>query len=298
MVADSKTGARLDLLAFGAHPDDVEIGMAGSVARHVAEGLRVGLCDLTRGELGSNGTPEDRVAEAEAARAVLGAVARENLALPDGGLRPHDAGQLRLVADCIRRWRPRTIAVPYWRDRHPDHVDASHLITRAAFKSGLRRYPGSPDKALAAAGAATAAVAAAGGLSSGVSGGLSVGLPGGAPGKTRGGPPSEAPDDREPWRPDWIVYYFINDAATPSFVIDVTAHYARKREALACHRTQFAPAGDAATGTRLTTPLFQQLIESRDAQFGALSGVAFAEGFVVRQTLVRPHLLKAWPGRP
>lgn len=259
-TADSKATERspqppLDLLAFGAHPDDIEIGMAASVALHVAAGLRVGLCDLTRGELGSNGTPDDRVAEAEAARAVLGAIVRENLALPDGGLRPHDAAQLRLVADCIRRWRPRTIAVPYWRDRHPDHVDASHLITRAAFKSGLRRYSTSNTESTS----------------------------------------TDAADATEPWRPEWIVYYFINDSAPPSFIIDVTDHYARKREALACHRTQFAPAGDGATETRLTTPLFQQLIESRDAQFGALNGVRFAEGFVVRQTLVRPHLLKAWP---
>lgn len=269
MTGDSTTEAPLDLLAFGAHPDDIEIGMAASVALHVAGGLRVGLCDLTRGELGSNGTPDERVAEAEAARVLLGAVARENLALPDGGLRPHDAAQLRLVADCIRRWRPRTIAVPYWRDRHPDHVDASHLITRAAFKSGLRRYPGSLDETLQSSGAATSGAASSG-----------------------------AADSGEPWRPEWIVYYFINDAAPPSFVIDVTAHYARKREALACHRTQFAPVGDAAAETRLTTPLFQQLIESRDAQFGAITGVAFAEGFVVRQPLTRPHLLKAWPNRP
>lgn len=241
MTDSSQSAAPLDLLAFGPHPDDIEIGMAGSLARHAADGLRVGLCDLTRGELGSNGTPEERVAEADAARAVLGAVVRENLALPDGGLRPDDDEQLRSVAECIRRWRPRTIAAPHWHDRHPDHVDASRLITRAAFKSGLRRY--------------TAA---------------------------RG----------EPWRPEWIVYYFINDSAPPSFVIDVTEHYARKREALACHRTQFTPAGDDVTGTRLTSPLFQQLIESRDAQFGALTGVRFAEGFVVRQTMMRPHLFK------
>ena len=73
----------LDLLAFGPHPDDIEIGMGGTVAKQVALGHRVGLCDLTRGEMGSNGTPEQRVAEAEAAREVLGAVVRENLGWPD-----------------------------------------------------------------------------------------------------------------------------------------------------------------------------------------------------------------------
>ena len=76
----------VDLLVFGPHPDDIEIGFAGTVALHVALGFRVGLCDLTSGELGSNGTPEEREAEAEAARAVLGAAWRHNLRWPDGGI--------------------------------------------------------------------------------------------------------------------------------------------------------------------------------------------------------------------
>jgi N-acetylglucosamine malate deacetylase 1 len=232
----------LDLLAFGPHPDDIEIGMGGTIALHAAAGFRVGLCDLTQGELGSNGTPAERIAEGEAARAVLGAVTRINLALPDGDLRPEDESQIRRIVDCVRHWRPRSLAVPYWQDRHPDHVSASALLTRAIFKSGLRRF-------------ATSA---------------------------------------EAFRPEWVCYYFINDSATPSFVIDVSAHYTRKRDALACHRTQFTPAGSSAAATRLTSPLFSQLVESRDAQFGALAGVSFAEGFVVRDPIVRPHLLKHW----
>jgi bacillithiol biosynthesis deacetylase BshB1 len=244
--------APLDLLAFGPHPDDIEIGMAGTLALHAAAGYRVGLCDLTRGELGSNGTPDERLAEAEAARAVLGAAIRVNLALPDGNLRPDDESQIRRIVDCVRQWRPRSVAIPYWRDRHPDHVAASALLTRAIFNSGLRRFAGS--------GAAS-----------------------GAPNR-----------QGDAWRPDWVCYYFINDSARPSFVVDVSAHYARKREALACHRTQFTPAGADAASTRLTSPLFLQLVESRDAQFGALSGVSFAEGFVVRETMVRPHLMKQW----
>jgi bacillithiol biosynthesis deacetylase BshB1 len=236
--------APLDLLAFGPHPDDIEIGMGGTIARHAAGGYRVGLCDLTRGELGSNGTPDDRLAEGEAARAVLGAVVRLNLALPDGQLRSDDQAQIGRIVDCVRRWRPRAVAIPYWHDRHPDHVAASALLTRALFNSGLRRF--------------------------------------------------DTGGDDEAWRPEWVCHYFINDGATPSFVIDVSAHYARKREALACHRTQFTPAGTGAAATRLTSPLFQQLVESRDAQFGALAGVSFAEGFVVRDPLLRPHLFKDW----
>ena len=76
----------LDLLVFGPHPDDLEIGLGGTIARHTAAGWRVGLCDLTRGDLGSNGTVEDRLREADAAREVLGADWRENLGWPDRGI--------------------------------------------------------------------------------------------------------------------------------------------------------------------------------------------------------------------
>jgi N-acetylglucosamine malate deacetylase 1 len=229
----------VDLLVFGPHPDDLEIGLGGSIAKHVSLGHRVGLCDLTKGELGTNGTPEERLAEAEAARAILGAEWRENLAIPDGDI-GGDRSHLRTIVELIRRARPKTIAVPYEDDRHPDHVAASRLLTKAAFQSGLARY------------------AAAG----------------------------------EKWRADWLLYYFINDSTRPSFVVDVSAHYATKRSALAAHRSQFAPSSTGAAATRLNTPRFQQLIESRDAQFGALVGVEFAEGVVVRELMTREHLIK------
>ena len=229
----------VDLLVFGPHPDDLEIGIGGAIAKHVALGHAVGLCDLTRGELGSNGTPEERVTEAEAAREVLGARWRQNLSLPDGDI-GGDPSHLRAIVEVIRRAKPRTIAVPYGRDRHPDHEAASRLLTRAAFLSGLARYTAEGQK----------------------------------------------------WRADWLLYYFINDSTRPSFVVDVSAHYPAKRAALACHRSQFAPPETGAAATRLNTPRFQQLIESRDAQFGALVGVEFAEGVVVRELMMREHLLK------
>ncbi len=236
----------VDLLVFGPHPDDLEIGLGGTIARHAALGFRVGLCDLTRGELGSNGTPEERDAEAEAARRVLGAMWRVNLRWPDGGIDGRDA-QILDVVHLLRAARPRTVALPYWNDRHPDHRAASDVLTRAAFKSGLRRFGGG---------------------------------------------------EGEPWRPDWVCYYFINDADPPSFVVDVSDHYDAKRRALACHGSQFAPAAPDRVETRLTTPRFAQLIESRDAGFGARAGVAFAEGLVVRDPEPRPHLFRDWLTRP
>jgi len=232
----------LDLLVFGPHPDDIEIGLGGTVARHTASGHAVGLCDLTRGELSSNGTPDERQAEAAEAARVLGAAWRENLGWPDGGIEPTPA-IIRSAADIIRRHRPRSIAIPYWDDRHPDHVAASHVLRTAVFRSGLRRYD----------------------------------------------------TGAEPWRPEWLCYYFINDSATPSFVVDVSAHYERKRKSLECYVSQFAPPGDGAVATRLTASTFRQLVESRDAQFGALAGVAFAEGIVVREPVQRAGVLKQLP---
>jgi LmbE family N-acetylglucosaminyl deacetylase len=99
-----------------------------------------------------------------------------------------------------------------------------------------------------------------------------------------------------PWRAQWACAYFINDSAPPSFVVDVSDVYDLKRRALACHASQFRPAAQDATETRLTSPLFLQLVESRDAQFGAKAGVRFAEGFMVREPVVRPLLMDRWPG--
>src|SRR5262245_11308282 len=134
----------VDLLVFGPHPDDIEIGLGGTVAKHAASGHRVGLCDLTAGEMGTNGTVEARLAEAEAARAVLGASWRLNLRWPDRGIdRAADRG--RAAVDLIRQARPRVIALPYWSDRHPDHVAASRVLTEAVFDSGLRRLDAPGD---------------------------------------------------------------------------------------------------------------------------------------------------------
>src|SRR5689334_7596051 len=104
----------VDLLVFGPHPDDIEIGLGGTIARHTAEGRTVGLCDLTEAELSSNGTRDERRAEAAAAARVLGASWRENLGWPDGGI-ANTPELLRSAVEMIRRHRPRAVAVPYWK---------------------------------------------------------------------------------------------------------------------------------------------------------------------------------------
>src|SRR4051812_49621063 len=110
----------VDLLVFGPHPDDIEIGVGGTVAQHAALGFRVGLCDLTAGEMGSNGTVEERLAEGEAARAVLGARWRINLRLPDRAIGSHPSHVVE-VASLVRRAEPRVVAPPPRPGPHPPH---------------------------------------------------------------------------------------------------------------------------------------------------------------------------------
>jgi bacillithiol biosynthesis deacetylase BshB1 len=134
----------LDVLIFGAHPDDAEIGMGGTIAKHTAAGYRVGICDLTYAELSSNGNVETRKAEAKAAGEILGLALRSNLGLPDRGLFL-SKGHIDAIVREIRKHRPRVVFAPYWQDRHPDHVLCSQLVQEAVFNAKLRKYE--PDTA-------------------------------------------------------------------------------------------------------------------------------------------------------
>ena len=214
---------QVDVLVFGPHADDAEIGLAGTIARHAADGLRVGICDLTRAELSSNGTPDERRAEAQAAAAVLGAAWRDNLEWPDGGIDGTGNRSNRRSISSVARVRApsRSLTGP---------IDIPIMWPPATSCAGRLQ-----ERAAA----------------------------------LRNRCPS--------WLPEWVCHYFINDSAPPSFVVDVSAYYDRKRAALACYRSQFATGG-ASVSTRLNSPTFSRLVESRDAQFGALAGVAYAEG--------------------
>jgi N-acetylglucosamine malate deacetylase 1 len=128
-----------DLVGMCAHPDDAELVMGGTLAREAARGRRVALVDLTRGECGSRGTPEERAAEAVAAARLLGVAHRESLGLPDAAL-ARVPEQRDLVVAAIRRLRPRVVITQYWEQRHPDHAAASGLVYDASFVAGLRNY--------------------------------------------------------------------------------------------------------------------------------------------------------------
>ena len=129
---------KLDILAFGAHPDDVELGCGGTLLGAVAEGKKVGVIDLTKGELGTRGTVEQRIKEAKKASQVLGITVRENLGMADGFFENNKVNQL-LIIETIRRFQPSIVFCNAPEDRHPDHGRAAQLIEDAAFLAGLAK---------------------------------------------------------------------------------------------------------------------------------------------------------------
>lgn len=129
---------KLDLLAFGAHPDDIELSAGGTLAKHVKLGYKVGLIDLTYGELGTRGNKEIRIEEAEAAKKVLGASVRMNLGFRDGFFVNDEKHQLEIIR-VIRHFQPQIVICNAIHDRHPDHGKGSAVVSEACFYAGLRR---------------------------------------------------------------------------------------------------------------------------------------------------------------
>ena len=218
----------VDLLVFGPHPDDLEIGLGGTIARHAALGLRVGLCDLTAGEMGSNGTRRGAAgARRRPPALVLGAAWRENLRWPDRRI-GKDPAHLEEAVAFIRRHRPRTVAVP--------------VLVGSPSRSWRGQRACSPRRC------STPACGATPRRRRGVEGRVDLLL---------------LHQRLAPRRRSWST---------------CREHYDRKRAALDCHASQFQRGRPGAAATRLNTPLFRQLVESRDAQFGALAGVPLGRG--------------------
>jgi bacillithiol biosynthesis deacetylase BshB1 len=222
----------VDVLTIAAHPDDIELTCAGTLIRMVDQGYSVGILDLTQGEMGTRGTPETRAREAEAARAVIGARFRERMDLGDSRLTPSLENRLA-VAQNIRLARPRTVILPYWEARHPDHYNAAILGYEACYAAGLKQLP--------------------------ITG--------------------------KPHRPKKILYASMYWEVKPSFLVDITAQFARKVEAVNCFASQFA--GDLRDVTELY-PAWGRLIDRITTQckyYGHLMGVDYAEPFIVKEVM-------------
>src|SRR6202158_2719476 len=131
---------KLDLLAIAAHPDDVELTCGGTLIKMALRGYKTGILDLTAGEMGTRGTPETRAKEATYATKLLAVKWRGTLGVPDSDVQPARQHKLRLAA-VLRQLRPKTVILPYWEARHPDHNHASTLGYEACFLAGLKQLP-------------------------------------------------------------------------------------------------------------------------------------------------------------
>ena len=129
----------LDVLVFTAHPDDAELSMGGTIARFTSQGLKVGIIDLTKGEMSTRGNLKTRANETAAASGILDVKVRENLGLMDGNISVSENSIKKIVLQ-IRKYKPKIVFAPYFNDRHPDHIDASTLVKRAVFKAGLEKF--------------------------------------------------------------------------------------------------------------------------------------------------------------
>ena len=135
---------KLDILVLPVHPDDAELGCAGTILKHIALGHKVGIVDLTKGELGTRGSVEIRKQEAAKAAEILGLSVRENLGIPDGFFENTPEYQLKVI-EAIRKYQPEIIIANAYHDRHPDHGRANELVDASAYLSGLRRIETSVD---------------------------------------------------------------------------------------------------------------------------------------------------------
>ena len=220
----------LDVLAIAAHPDDVEQTCGGTLLRMAEIGYRTGILDLTAGDMGTRGSPETRLQEAEKARTILQASWRGNCRFPDAKL--ENTLECRTaLAGYVRRLRPRTVILPYWEGRHPDHYRACEIGYEACFLAGLRKLD----------------------------------------------------PDTEPHRPHKVVYASLYANVKPGFVVDVTAQFERRMEALLAYSSQYGEQPNASALFPAESEIRERL--AAIARFyGNQIGVKYGEPFVVKET--------------
>jgi N-acetylglucosamine malate deacetylase 1 len=222
---------KLDLLAIAAHPDDVELSCGGTLIKMAQRGYKTGVLDLTAGEMGTRGTPEIRAREAAKAAKILGASWRGTLGVPDSDVQPSRQHKLRLAA-VIRQFRPRTVILPYWEARHPDHYHASTLGYEGCFLAGLKTLP----------------------------------LEG------------------EAHRPFKILYSTVFAEVRPTFVVDITSQFERRRRAIRSFISQFQPAkGASKSSVHLAIDRLEDEMNQLARHYGQMIGVKYGEPFLTKE---------------
>ena len=228
----------VDLLAIAAHPDDVELTCGGTLLKMAAQGYKTGILDLTAGEMGTRGTPETRAKEAAKAAKLLKVSWRGTLDVPDSDVQAIRQHKLRL-ARVIRERRPKTVILPYWEARHPDHYNASALGYEGCFLAGLKQLP----------------------------------------------------IEGEAYRPFKILYSTAFADVRPTFVVDITEHYEKRRKAILCYQSQFrAQKGESAKAHQkarvfLAIDRLEEQMNLLARQYGEMIGVRYGEPFLVKELM-------------
>jgi N-acetylglucosamine malate deacetylase 1 len=231
----------LDLLAIAAHPDDVELTCGGTLLKMAQRGYKTGILDLTAGEMGTRGTPETRAKEAAKAAKFLSVNWRGTLGVPDSDVQPSRQHKLRLAA-VIRQLRPKTVILPYWEARHPDHYHASTLGYEACFLAGLKQLPIEGDAC----------------------------------------------------RPFKILYatsYYAD--VRPTFVVDITAQYQRRRNAILAFASQFRPSKPEKEGrVHLAIDRLEAEMNQLARHYGQMIGVDYGEPFLQKELMKVDDVVK------
>jgi bacillithiol biosynthesis deacetylase BshB1 len=224
----------IDILAFAAHPDDVELACAGTLLVQQSLGHSTGIIDLTRGELGTRGTATTRDHEARDSAQILNLKARENLDLGDGFFEI-DKESLLKVIQAIRTYKPKLVLANAVFDRHPDHGRGAQLLERACFLAGL--------------------------------------------------PKVETNDNSEAHRPTNVLHYIQDRWVEPDIVVDVSAQWKTKIEAIKAFKTQFFDPNNTEPDTPISGKEFFDFLEGRAREFGRYIGAEFGEGFTKSKAL-------------
>jgi len=259
----------LDILAIAAHRDDVEQTCGGTLLKMAQLGYRTGILDLTRGEMGTRGSAEDREREAAEAARILRVAWRGALDIRDGRVENTFENKLK-VARVLREQRPRVVILPYWKGRHPDHYTASTLGYEACFLAGLAKVnvgddtlrAGRPQDSRQDAGATNAAVTNAGATSF----------------------------EAAPHRPFQIIYATLYYDVRPTFVVDITDQFEARFQSLMAYKTQFS---DQEAGKDLF-PAQKEIrtrVEAMARFYGMLGGVEMAEPFLQKEVGLVDDLL-------
>ena len=262
-VSSQRNPARADLeiLAIAAHRDDVEQTCGGTLLKMAQRGYRTGILDLTRGEMGTRGSAEDREREAAEAARILQVAWRGALDIPDGRVENTFENRIK-VARVLRDQRPRVVILPYWKGRHPDHYTASVLGYEACFASGLAKLPISSQPSA-----------------------VSIQAP-----STAGEDARSTEELLPPHRPFKIIYATLYYDVRPTFVVDITEQFESRFQSLMAYKTQFSDQ-EAGKGLFPAHKEIRARVEAMARFYGMLGGVEFAEPFLQKEVGLVDDLL-------